>query len=288
MVPDPRMGSVRLTGLLSERQPQGTSDTLVVVVHGIGGRPASDYCVDAAWAVARRDLDCLRLALRGADRQGEDFYHAGLVEDLVSALGDPTLARYRRVLLVGYSLGGTICLAAAARRLEPRIRAVAAICTPVDLRAGQQAIDEPARWVYRQYILRNLTQIYRAVARRRPASVPTPLARVERAATLREWDSLTVVPRFGFASVEDYYTRASVGSLLARMELPALLVVGGQDPLVPPATILRHARQASAAVETHTIHAGGHVYFPPDLDLGQAGPRGLDGQVMAWLDSRGR
>ena len=49
-----------------------------------------------------------------ADGRGEDFYHAGLTVDLEAAIASPELARYQRILILGYSLGGHVVLRYAA------------------------------------------------------------------------------------------------------------------------------------------------------------------------------
>ena len=63
------------------------------------------------------------------------------------------------------------------------------------------------------------------------------LARVLRVTRLREWDALTVVPRHGFASTEDYYARASVSGRWQALCAPALLVNTEHDPMVPASTV---------------------------------------------------
>src|SRR5262245_30035119 len=166
---DPQLGSVRLRGLLRERPG---SDTCVLVVHGLGGTTATHYCVQAAQAVEAAGFSCLRLALRGADRDGEDFYHAGIAADLEAAVASPALRRYQRLLLIGYSLGGHVALRYALAPNDPRVRAVAAICAPLDLELGARHIDAPAAFIYRRHVLSGLNAVYAAVARNRP--VPTP------------------------------------------------------------------------------------------------------------------
>ena len=107
LLDDPAVGRVRLTGLLGGPEE---ADALLVLVHGLGGSASSPYLVTAAAAAARAGLATLRLDLRGSDRAGEDYYHAGLTADLVAALASPEAARFRRVLLAGYSLGGHLVL----------------------------------------------------------------------------------------------------------------------------------------------------------------------------------
>jgi predicted alpha/beta-fold hydrolase len=102
--------------------------------------------------------------------------------------------------------------------------------------------------------------------------------------TLRQWDNLVVAPRFGFASAEDYYAKASVAPLLGRIELPALFIHSLGDPMIPPRVWQPSLANASPSIDVHITPRGGHVGFPNNLDLG-LGPRlGLEDQVLAWLE----
>lgn len=268
------VGTVRLSGQLCEMP---TSDTVVVIVHGLGGDACSRYCIEAAVAARQLGVSSLRLELRGADLAGEDYHHAGLTADLAAALRSEALASYRHVALLGYSLGGHLCLGAAIEQLDPRVRAVAAVGPPLDLAAVQRAIDGPLMWPYRRYLLSALNDIYRAVARRRP--VPTPPAEVARARTIRDFDTLTIVPRFGFADADDYYQRAGVARRLGELAIPALLVASTRDPMIPHATLHAPLEQAPPCLETRFIDAGGHMYFPSSVP-------GLAQDVLPWLLER--
>jgi uncharacterized protein len=275
---DPRLGALTLRGLFRDR-PE--SDTCVIVVHGLGGTTGTHYVVQAARAAEQAGFACLRLALRGADRDGEDFYHAGLSEDLEAAVRSDALRRFSRLLVLGYSLGGHVTLRYALAPSDPRVRAVAAICAPLDLELGQRHIDRPASFLYRRHVLQGLKAIYEAVARRR--KVPTPLAQVLRVRTIREWDALTVVPRHGFGSVDRYYGSMSVGPRLSQLALPALLLHNAADPMVPPATIERHVRAPSPRLTLRWLPAGGHVGYPGALELGEDAAPGVESQALAWL-----
>ena len=156
---------------------------------------------------------------------------------------------------------------------------MAAVCAPLDLRLAQRSFDHWKVWPYRAYVLGRLKRTYAALARN--AVLPTPVEVVGRARTLRELDRLTVVPRFGFADPEDYYRRASVGPLLADLAVPSLLVACPGDPMVSSAAI-RDAGPASPRLDVRWVR-GGHVFFPPGLLLGEAGPPGLEAQLAAWL-----
>ena len=257
------------------------SDAALIVVHGLGGEPASAYCISAQRAAARAGVSCLSLALRGADLRGFDYYHAGLTDDLRVALATPELARFEKIFVIGYSVGGHMVMKAAAEDLDPRVRAVAAICPPLELGLSSLEIDAPPRWVYRRYVLEPLKAIYAAVARRR--TVPTPVEKVQATKTLREWDSLTVVPRYGFRDVDHYYHSMSAARVLRHVRLPALVVAAEADPMVPPNTLRPVLGDVSPRVDVRWTRYGGHVFFQPWLDLGFGPARGLENQVIAWM-----
>jgi len=274
---DPQLGALRLTGQLHQTP---AAKELAILLHGLGGTIDSQYTVKAARAAAALGIDALRLALRGADRRGEDFYHAGLTEDLSATLRDQVLARYERIYILGFSLGGHMTLRWALAPDDPRVRAVVAVCAPLDLAASCVAIDRPGAAVYLRHLLGGLREIYGEVARRR--GVPTPLPAIAQVETMRAWDRLTVVPRFGFCSVDHYYASQSVGPRLRALERPALIVAARADPMVPPATLAPALADVPEHVETRWT-PGGHVGFPAGLDLGLGARPGLEHQVFAWL-----
>ena len=281
---DPDIGAVELQGALHRSRP-APARSLCVAVHGLGGSIDSHYMIRTARAALGAGVDCLRLALRGADRRGADIYHAALTADLEATLRSPALADYRDIYVLGYSLGGHLALSYALQPSDPRLRAVASVCAPLDLAAAGLAIDHPRSAVYCGHVLAGLKQIYTEVAHRRP--VPTPLASVLRVTTIRAWDRLAVVPRFGFASVDDYYQRASIGPRLAGVQVPALVLSARADPMIPAATIAPHVADLPELVTHLWLDRGGHVGFPGGLELGLGeAPPGLAAQVIGWLQQQ--
>jgi len=274
---------VRLTGRL-HRTPE--AEAAVVAVHGLGGSIESEYMLTLAAAAREVGWSCLRLNLRGSDRAGDDFYHAGLTEDLHAALASPELAGMRDLYLVGFSMGGHVVLRAATEDMNPRVRAVAAVCSPLDLAPCQAAFDRPQRWLYRRYVLASLVEIYRGVAARR--SVPVPVEEAARITTVWEWDEKIVAPRWGFDGPDDYYARASVAPRLGELRVPALLVQAQGDPFVADASV-RPALESLAGeipLTAHWVSPAGHMGFPEQVDLGVEAPLGLEPQILGWLRQR--
>jgi predicted alpha/beta-fold hydrolase len=282
---DPVTGRVPVTGWL--REPGGDSgcEEIVVLVHGLGGSTDSHYMLRGAQAAEAAGLSCLRLNLRGCDRRSHDFFHAGLTADVHAALVSEEVRRYRRIYVIGYSLGGHVALRLATEDVDPRVAGVAALCAPLDLSLSQQAIDAPVRWPYRRYLMSSLIDIFAAVAARRPQKLTA--AQAARIRTIREWDDLVVAPRHGFADADDYYARASVAPRLGDLRVPALLVNSEGDPMVP-ANPVRSVLRPAPRLEVRWVAGGGHVSFPRRLDIGlnpgvEDDGAGVDAQVLGWL-----
>lgn len=303
-VQDEPAGRVRLTGLL--REPPGTGGLggpgsareLALVVHGLGGGPESYYCRRAVLAAAERGMASLCLALRGADRLGEDFYNVAQRGDLAAALASPALARYERVHLLGYSMGGYVVLHYARGPVDPRVSGAVAVCTPLDLHAAQRWIDAPRARIYLRHVLGGLKEIYAAAAQRGRTG-PTDPDAVLAVRSMYEWDRLAIAPRYGYRSPEHYYAELSVAPHVGSLAAPALLVAAEDDPVIPADTIRPFLPRAGAsgapgassapgarALELRWCRRAGHVAFPGDLDLGEPGPRGLEHQALSWLRAR--
>jgi predicted alpha/beta-fold hydrolase len=268
-VPDARHGQVRLTGFFAPREG---ARGCVVVVHGLGGIASAPYVWRGFQAAQRAGFAALSLNLRGADRSGEDIYHAGLTDDLHAAFASPELARYEELYLIGYSLGGHVALKAACERVDPRLVAVAAVCAPLDLAMGRTYFDRGAAVFYRRHVVSGMRAIALAADARR--SLGFDRAAITRARTLAEMDALTVVPRFGFRDLADYDAQSTVAPRLSELRVPALYVGATRDPMVPRAAVEPYARAPRLEVRWGR---GGHVGFP--------GGDAVDREVLAWLSA---
>jgi predicted alpha/beta-fold hydrolase len=241
---DPKVGAVRC-GRAAAPPDRPAATWWSRSTGSAGASTATTSCARRGPPAPRR----ARLPAPGAarrDRLGEDFYHAGLTADLEAALRSPALAGYRDLFVVGYSLGGHLTLSHGARAERPapaggrqRVRAA---------RPGRPAaaIDHPRAAVYCGHVLAGSR---RSTPRSRGGRrCPTPLAeRAARRTTIRAWDRLAVVPRFGFVSVDDYHRACSVGPRLAGVQVPALVLSAPADPMIPAATIAPHVRDLPAS-----------------------------------------
>jgi predicted alpha/beta-fold hydrolase len=259
---------------------------LIIVVHGLGGSIESGYTKDAAWAAIGAGAACLRINLRGASRNGDDIYHAGLREDLDQLLRAKALARFQRIHILGYSLGGHLTLCFAADPSDRRVQSFGAICPPLLLAPGIAHIDRKRYAPYRRHVLKGLKEIFAAYATRgRPLPCAPSLA--AGAKTLREWDTRVVAPHFGFDSAEHYWESQSAGRTLRDITRPTLIVTAEFDPMVPypsAAQLLNAQSGDDSAVTCVVLRQGGHVGFPRVQPLQvQSDGESVEAQMVHWL-----
>ncbi|QQR90856.1 MAG: alpha/beta fold hydrolase [Myxococcales bacterium] len=275
---DPAIGEITLTGQLSD---QSNTDDLVIVIHGLGGSIDSAYMKRFVRACDAQNMSYLLLSVRGYDRKGDDLSHAALWQDIAFTLKSPALGKFKRFHLLGYSIGGHLCLHAALHIDDPRLHSVIAICPPLILKRAQSAIDRSTAWLYRHHVLNGLKEVYEKLDQRGRA--PTPYAQVKKVTSIYDWDKLTVVPRHGFSSVEDYYEQASIAPRLDEIRLPCLIVSSSQDPMLPESN---YPKDLSFSKSTTYLHcaSGGHVAFPDSLNLGFGNRLGLENQTIAWIN----
>jgi predicted alpha/beta-fold hydrolase len=271
------VGTLGLSGRLARGEG---SDTIVVIVHGLGGSATSYYARKAAVATAHAGLDSLRLNLRGADRAGRDYYHAGLTEDLAAALRSKALEGYDNILLLAYSLGGNMMLRYLADEPDPRVRAAAAVCSPIDLKQGARAIDRPRGVFYRHHVLNGLKEIYRSVAEHR--EVPVPVREASRIDTIELWDERIIAPRHGFEGAEDYWAKTSACNVLGEIRTPTLFIAAERDPMVLIDNVRPWLQNATTLRRIVTSH-GGHVGFPQKVDLGLGSGGTVEDQIIQWM-----
>lgn len=278
---DPEDGEVRLTGDL--RETPGAKD-LYILCHGLGGKTQSIYCVRGASAVAGIGQSSLAVALRGADRLGEGFYNIALVADLHAVVKSAALAHYERIFVIGYSMGGYVALHFALDPRDPRVKAVAVVCTPIDLKAAQLFIDSKPAWIYRKHVLAGLVDIYMHTAKVR--DVPTDPELVRKVKTMHEWDRLTIAPRYGYDSPEHYYEELSIRPHLGNFAVPVLHLASRRDPIIASSTIEPFQGNAATPYELRWTDAGGHVNYSRNLDVGLGPNLGLEGQLFHWFEQQ--
>lgn len=257
-------GDVRLLLRASWQEGAREARPALLVIHGLGGSDGSPYVLSTGRLAWARGWHVVRANMRGAgDSQPlcPRLYNAGLDTDLLGIL-DAVSRVCPRVAVVGFSLGGSLCLLALARnrgRISPALRGVAAVCPPLDLAACADALGRPSNRLYQRYFMKNLRRSYRFRQRLRPDLYAAGLERGLE--TVRQFDEVVTAPYGGYRDADDYYARSSAGPRLADIDRPALILAAQDDPMVPSDSVARWPLPASGRVRREITPTGGHVGF---------------------------
>ena len=286
---------------------------LVLALHGLGGSSRREGLRRLVLTLQRQGFAVLRLNLRGAD-PGRDLaggtYAASCNSDLL-----PVMVRARELCRqlapsgsvlplfgAGVSLGGTMllnaCLSSAGDRTtaglpidQQVLDGLFCASSPLDLAACSASIERPRNRVYQRWLLQRLVKQTLAdpfgVSPRENESLINDPPR-----SIRAFDAVVTAPRWGFDSVDAYYSGASPLRLLLddrRALPPTLLLQALDDPWVPAAgaTRLLSALTSQPADQHEPVSVllterGGHNGFHAPGDSLESGCWS-DRVASAWL-----
>ncbi|TCZ57190.1 alpha/beta fold hydrolase [Roseicella aquatilis] len=238
---------------------------LAVLVHGLAGSEDDPCLREAARGLLGRGFRVLRLNLRGSlpsNPRSTSHYHIGRSEDLAQAIAAlPAALTGEGVVLAGWSLGGALALLLAGRTTElaglPPLRAVAAICPPLQPERAHATIDaEP-------FLGRALLAMYRKEVLAVPArDLPPELRQAARdSRSVQEFEARVTAPRFGYPSYAVFCEVNRPAAVLPQIRVPTLLLMAADDPLVPLDSMEGIAWADCPAVLPLPVSGGGHCGF---------------------------
>ncbi|MEO8653369.1 MAG: alpha/beta fold hydrolase [Ramlibacter sp.] len=258
---------------------------LLVMFHGLEGSSRSHYALAFADFAREQGLAFVVPHFRGCSGElnpGPRAYHSGDHEEIGWILARLRERQPGPLLAVGVSLGGNALLRWAGEQGPEAARfadAVAAVCSPLDLAAGSQAIGRGFnRWSYTRMFLRSM----KPKALRKLAQHPGLFdgTRLQLARDLYQFDDIFTAPVHGFRDADDYYARASAKPWLRRIRIPALVLNTLNDPFVPAAS-LPQLQDAGPCVTLWQPREGGHVGFTAGTLPGHV--RKMPDEVGSWL-----
>lgn len=247
-----------------------TGKPLFVFCHGLEGDSASTYIPLTVRALGRHhSFHYLAWNYRGCSgelNRRARFYHLGEIEDLTTVLRHAQRRRFERIVLVGFSAGGSIVLNFLGRRAEEAhalgVVAAAAISAPIDMEGCARQLETPGSMFYNRRFCTSLAAKVQAKALSMRADFPLDVAGLEEVQMLREFDERITAPLHGFGSAAEYYARSSGLQYLPYLRVPTLLWGARNDPFLAPTCYPKEAeRGAWPMVEGHFPASGGHCGY---------------------------
>ncbi len=239
------------------------SPAVAIITHGLEGDAQAGYVRGLARALNGAGWSALAWAFRGCGPELNRlarFYHSGETGDL-SAVVRHAAQSYRRVAVIGFSLGGNVTLKYLGEAApHPAVCAGVAVSAPVDLAASARELDERRHnRLYLRIFLRSLIRKIELKARRFPEALE--VAGIRSIRTFREFDDRYTAPLHGFQDAAEYWARSSSRQFLPAIGIPTLLLNARNDPMLGPECFPFAEAEASAHLHFEAPASGGHVGF---------------------------
>jgi polyhydroxyalkanoate synthase len=295
--------------------PEGGSLGPVLLVHGFGQNRYAWHLPSRSLVnhLARAGFDVFNLDLRGHGRSrhmGAQMSHGVadyINEDLPIAIAE--VQRHsgnRPVFLVGHSLGGLVCYAAAPH-LRGAIAGVASIGSPYHFTRGSWSLGA-LRVLFRAMSLAHVTPVNLPLFMMPFGMVMRRTRRVAESRfypiPLRGYHAGSLEPQIFDEHLKLAFDRGSIAELASlfawaterrfgglesdfaekfeAMDVPLLVVAGANDDLAPPASVRPAFAKSASRDKTYRAVPLGHI----DLLVGREAPNLTWDVITGWLSAR--
>lgn len=273
--------------LVHSQRPEGEACGELILVHGLEGSSDAGYARSMAYAALEAGYATHRFNFRscgGTESLALSNYHSGQTSDVLHVARERKRAGGLPIFLAGFSLGGNVVLKLAGelRDAGPELLAgVCAVSTPIDLSACAEALGKRQNFLYSQRFLKKLKEKIRIRYAQSPNTYT--LEHLNKVRTIYDFDDYYTARMFGFGTADNYYRTQSSNQFLARIRVPALVVVAKDDPLVPFSVYHHPAFSQNPCLRLVAVDHGGHLGF-----VARRRPRfWLDALVIGWMNELG-
>lgn len=240
------------------------SDRLVIISHGLEGNTSRAYMRGMAKIFYNSGFDALAWNFRGCSEEMNRqlrFYHSGATDDLDTVIRHALTKKYKKVSLVGFSLGGNLTLKYLGEQgnsLPPAIHSAVTFSVPMDLFTGCQKISTRPNWLYAQRFLKSLKA---KVKQKSGLMAGIDVTGINAINTLLEFDNRYTAPLHGFNNAVHYYQECSSIKFVTEIKIPTLIVNAKNDPFLSKECYPVDLLQSHPHVQLEVPDFGGHVGF---------------------------
>ncbi len=240
------------------------SNKLVVVCHGLEGSTDNSYVTNATKYLNENNFDVCALNYRGCSGEPNCLiksYHSGKTEDLDLVI-NKYLEEYDEIYLLGFSVGGNICLkylGDEAETVDPKIKKAACLSVPVSLRSCAIELAKPENYIYMKNFLLKLEEKMKIKEEIFPGEISTK--NFHKIKNFKDYDARYTALLNGYKSAEDYWAKASSLPVLEKIKIPALLVNALDDPFLGEECFPYEAARQNENFILECPRYGGHLGF---------------------------
>ncbi|KAF0243207.1 MAG: alpha/beta hydrolase fold containing [Chitinophagaceae bacterium] len=238
---------------------------LVIVTHGLEGDSTRHYVTGMAKLFSVNQFDALGWNCRscsGEMNRLARFYHHGDASDLKAVIAHAIQKGYEEIILVGFSMGGSLTLRAVAESPEwvpQQVKAAIGFSVPCSLKGSVDALSTKENSIYLKRFLKKLGVKIKLKAQLFPEVIDaTDYDKIDH---FIAFDNRYTAPLHGYKDALDFYEKASVGPLLKHIQIPALIVQATNDPFLLPNCMPITDAENSPHLFLEMPQKGGHCGF---------------------------
>jgi hypothetical protein len=215
-----------------------------------------------AW---RAGLNVVRLNQRtcgGTEHLTPTLYNSGLSGDYKGVVSELASSDgLDRIWLIGFSMGGNLVLKMAGEvgTALPALRGILAVCPNIDPTQCIAALERPSNRIYHDHFLRRLKARIVRKASLFPGRWDVGL--LNGMTRIRDFDDRYTAPDAGYRNAAEYYDRAGARHVMARIQVPTLIITAQDDPFIPYSVFLTPAIRHNPQITLVAPRYGGHCGF---------------------------
>jgi uncharacterized protein len=242
-------------------EPDQTSTSIAVIIHGLEGSSLDSYITNTAKRLEEIQVNSLCMNLRSCSGRTNNLlktYHSGKSEDLREVI-ESIRKKYITIYLIGFSIGGNIVLkylGENSKIVDFRVKQAFAISPPIDLESSANALAQPETKVYMQNLLKNLKKKVIEKTKLFPGEINYD--DFDKINNFYDYDTRYTASLNCFSSAKDYWQKASSRYLLENIKIPTIILSALDDPFLGDDCF---PKPKNKFIETIYTKTGGHLGF---------------------------
>jgi hypothetical protein len=238
------------------------SEELIIISHGLEGSSDRPYIKGMARAFYQIGKDVLAWNYRGCSgemNKQKRFYHSGATDDLHIVVNHAIDKGYKKIMLIGFSLGGNLSLKYLGETTRPaEIKKAIVFSVPLHLATSCASLAHKSNYLYVLKFLRSLKAKVREKGNTRKDIDLKPLSSIK---TLQDFDNEYTAKLHGYKDAMDYYESCSSLYFINKIDRPTLIVNALNDSFLSPRCFPKTELINHPFVKLETPQQGGHVGF---------------------------
>ncbi len=263
------------------------SDDLVILCHGMEANSERMYMKGMVKIFNENGWDGLAYNFRGCGGEINRlprFYYSGDLDDFDLVISHALNKKnYKRVSLIGFSLGGSLVLnyvGIKGTKIIPEIKNAAALSVPCDYVAGSKL--SKTNKLYVKIFVKKLLKKLEAKNGILPDNIQVKDYKFVK--DFPGFDSLYTAPLHGFESAQEYWEKCSCSQYISNITIPTLLINAKNDPLLCDECFPIEEAKLSDKFFLEIPDGGGHLGF---VTFGTKGKYWHEERVLSFISENG-